>query len=197
MVRHCTLTPGSNFSQKKGFDEFRPYPVPGVGSFCLELTMEKKIVSNDELKLICDNARKNNQKIVFTNGCFDLLHVGHIRYLRKASSLGDILVVGINSNSSVTLIKGPKRPLVDESARAEIVSSLYCVDYVTLFNEPDPLNLIEIVRPDVLVKGSDWPENKIVGADLVKRHGGKVVRIELTPGVSTSKIIETITDRYC
>ncbi len=158
--------------------------------------MAEKILSRDELAQICDEARGNGQKIVFTNGCFDILHLGHIRYLKEASSLGDILIVGVNSDSSVRRIKGPRRPLVDEKARAEIVSSLYFVDYVTLFSEPDPLSLIQALRPDVLVKGSDWPANKIVGAGFVKSYGGKVVRIELTPGISTSKMIELIIKRY-
>ncbi len=159
--------------------------------------MNGKVVPREKLKKICEVARKNNQHIVFTNGCFDILHVGHVRYLKQSKALGDILVVGINSDSSVRSIKGPRRPLVNEADRAEIVSSLYFVDYASLFSEPDPLKLIQIVRPHTLVKGADWPEDKIVGASFVKSYGGKVERIPLTPGVSTSGIIETIINRYC
>ncbi len=159
--------------------------------------MDNKIVSLKDLLTVCKNAREKSNRIVFTNGCFDLLHIGHIRYLKKAKSLGDLLIVGINSDSSVTSIKGPDRPLIGEEARTEIIASLYFVDYVTLFSEPDPFNLIKAIRPDVLVKGSDWPEEEIVGAKMVKSYGGEVVRIELTPGVSTTAIIEMITNRFC
>ncbi len=158
---------------------------------------QEKIVSRKTLELICEKARTNNQKIVFTNGCFDLLHVGHVRYLKEAKSLGDILVVGVNTDSSVKIIKGPRRPILAENHRAEIIACLYFVDYVSLFSEPDPLNLIKAVRPNVLVKGSDWAEEKIVGADFVRGYGGKIVRIDLSPGVSTSNIIRTIKERYC
>ncbi len=173
----------------------KPYP-PGVGFFCSRIVMAEKILSRDRLANICEDARSHDKKIVFTNGCFDILHVGHVRYLKQASSLGDILIVGLNSDSSVNLIKGANRPIIDENARAEIISSLYFVDYVTVFSEPDPLALIRLLRPDILVKGSDWAEDKIIGADFVKSYGGRVVRVKLTPRVSTTGIIEMIVRRY-
>ncbi len=158
--------------------------------------MKNKIVSSDKLKDVCTIAREKGKKIVFTNGCFDLLHVGHVRYLAKARSLGDILVVGVNTDRSVRFIKGEGRPIMSEKERVELLASLVFVDYVSLFDEPDPLNLIEIVRPEVLVKGSDWEEKEIIGADFVKGYGGKVVRVPLISGVSTTKIIEKILGRF-
>jgi len=129
---------------------------------------------------------------VFTNGCFDILHAGHVRYLTAARAEGDILVVGLNSDASVRIIKGRKRPLVSETHRAEVLAGLECVDYVAIFDEPDPYRLIQTLMPDVLVKGSDWAEIDIIGADIVKKNGGRVIRVDLLPDVSTSKIIEKI-----
>jgi D-beta-D-heptose 7-phosphate kinase/D-beta-D-heptose 1-phosphate adenosyltransferase len=140
--------------------------------------------------------KKKGKRIVFTNGCFDILHAGHVRYLTSAASCGDILVVGINSDLSVKKIKGPKRPIVPEHQRAEVLSGLRCVDFVTLFDEPDPLNLIRLIVPDVLVKGADWPENEIIGADFVKSRGGEIKRIEVVPEISTSAIINLILEKY-
>jgi D-beta-D-heptose 7-phosphate kinase/D-beta-D-heptose 1-phosphate adenosyltransferase len=134
--------------------------------------------------------------VVFTNGCFDLLHVGHIRSLQKARSQGDCLVVGINSDSSVRRIKGPGRPIVPQKERAEVLAALACVDWVTIFPEPDPLALISLLVPDVLVKGADWKEGEIVGTDVVTAAGGKVVRINLKLGLSTTRLIEKILTRY-
>ncbi|MBW2109485.1 MAG: D-glycero-beta-D-manno-heptose 1-phosphate adenylyltransferase, partial [Deltaproteobacteria bacterium] len=131
-------------------------------------------------------------QLVFTNGCFDLLHVGHVRYLQVAKAQGDMLVVGLNSDRSVRRIKGPPRPIVPEQERAEILAALACVDFVTLFDEPDPLMTIRILMPDVLVKGADWRKEAIVGADVVEAGGGRVVRVPLTEGASTSGIIEKI-----
>ncbi len=133
-----------------------------------------------------------NKKIVFTNGCFDLLHVGHIRYLQEARGLGDILVVGLNSDSSVRKLKGLSRPVQTEADRAEILSALACVDYVTIFTEETPLNLITKLMPDVLVKGGDWPIEKIVGSDLVLSRGGHVESLQFHKGRSTSSLIEKI-----
>ena len=158
--------------------------------------MGKKIVERGELKKTVQALKNTGKKIVFTNGCFDLLHLGHVRYLEAARAEGDILVVGVNSDRSVHEIKGPSRPVVPEDERAEVVAALACVDFVTLFDEPDPLETIRALLPDVLVKGSDWAEDAIVGKDAVEEHGGRVVRVPLTEGASTTKIIEKILEEY-
>ena len=155
-----------------------------------------KILSLENLEKEVSRLRQLGLRLVFTNGCFDLLHVGHVRYLNEARSEGDLLVVGLNSDDSVRSIKGNKRPIVPQDQRAEVLAALDCVDYVTLFNAPDPLCLIQTLKPDVLVKGADWEEKDIIGADVVKQHGGKVVRVRLAPDVSTSLIIDTIVRRY-
>ncbi len=134
--------------------------------------------------------------MVFTNGCFDLLHVGHLRYLEAARGLGDFLVVGVNSDGSVRRIKGPRRPLVPEQERSELVAGLACVDAVVVFDDPDPYRLIDLLRPDVLVKGADWALERIVGADLVTRRGGQVKRIAVVEDRSTSRLIRRILDLY-
>lgn len=135
-------------------------------------------------------AKRTNKKVVFTNGCFDLLHVGHVRYLKQARSLGDLLVVGLNTDASVKKIKGPTRPIQNEDDRGEILSSLECVDLVTLFDEPTPIELIQKVKPDFLVKGGDWKPETIVGFDFVSGYGGKVMSLNFIDGRSTTKIIE-------
>ncbi|MGV8074837.1 MAG: D-glycero-beta-D-manno-heptose 1-phosphate adenylyltransferase [Syntrophobacteraceae bacterium] len=155
-----------------------------------------KIKTGEELKIICDSERRRDRRIVFTNGCFDLLHTGHVRYLSAAGNLGDILIVAVNSDSSINRIKGPLRPVQSEADRSEIISALCCVDFVTIFDTPDPLPLIELLKPNVLVKGADWPIEKIVGASTVQSYGGSVVRIPLTPQTSTTIIIETILERF-
>jgi len=127
--------------------------------------------------------------VVFTNGVFDLLHPGHIRYLREARSLGDVLVVGVNSDRSVRAIKGPSRPVTPEQERAEILLALDSVDAVAIFDEDTPLALITLVQPDVLVKGADWGEENIVGREVVEARGGRVVRITFSPGHSTTELI--------
>ena len=157
----------------------------------------KKIKNIKAIKSIVARLKKQRQKVVFTNGCFDILHIGHIRYLRKAKSLGDILVVGLNTDRSVKQIKGEKRPIVPQKERAEILASLEYVDYVVLFDEPDPFSLIEKVKPTILVKGADWPKDKIIGADVVEKAGGRVVRIPLVVGASSTGIIERIIRAYC
>ena len=137
--------------------------------------------------------RRQRRAIVFTNGCFDLMHIGHTRYLQAARSLGDLLVVGVNSDESVrALKKGPERPIVPEAQRAEVVAALACVDYVVIFREPDPGSLIASLQPDVLVKGSDWPLDRIVGRDTVEASGGRVQTIPLVPGISTTTLIQRI-----
>ena len=159
------------------------------------ISMEK-IIDSDSLKNRLNDLRRSGNRIVFTNGCFDILHAGHVRYLSEARSHGDILVVGLNSDKSVKMIKGEKRPIIPEGQRAEVLAGLWCVDYVTLFHEPDPLRLIENLKPDILVKGADWAEDRIVGANVVCGHGGKVVRVRMVPGVSTSEIIQKILKTY-
>jgi len=159
--------------------------------------MPGQVVSLKKLKEFRKKWRKQGKKLVFTNGCFDLLHLGHIRYLKKAKSLGDILVVGLNSDRSVKKIKGEKRPILPEKERAEILSSLWFVDYVVLFNEETPERLIKELEPDVLVKGADWKLKEIVGADLVRSRGGVVRGIPLYKGRSTTSVIDEIIRRYC
>jgi rfaE bifunctional protein nucleotidyltransferase chain/domain len=154
--------------------------------------MDEKIIKRETLKKKVQALKRAGKSIVFTNGCFDFLHVGHVRYLKAAKAQGDVLVVGLNSDDSVRQIKGARRPVVPEDERAEILASLACVDFVTLFDEPDPAMLIRFLMPDVLVKGADWAMDAIVGRDIVEAAGGRVVRIPLTEGVSTSGMIEKI-----
>ena len=156
-----------------------------------------KIVTVEKLLPRLKAVRESGRKIVFTNGCFDILHVGHVRYLASARSEGDLLVIGLNSDVSVRKIKGDKRPLIPQNQRAEILGSLGFVDYVVIFDEPDPLALIEKLIPDILVKGEDWTEEKIIGGDFVKSKGGRIVRIKFVDETSTSGIIELIVERYC
>ena len=155
-----------------------------------------KLITAEKLATRLDEARKSRKKVVFTNGCFDILHAGHVRYLAAAGAEGDLLVGGMNSDASVRLIKGDKRPVVQQDHRAEVLASLGCVDYVVVFDEPQPLELIEALKPDVLVKGADWTQETIVGSDFVKSNGGSVVRISLVPEISTSRIIEKILELH-
>jgi D-beta-D-heptose 7-phosphate kinase/D-beta-D-heptose 1-phosphate adenosyltransferase len=141
-----------------------------------------------------DERRRRGETVVFTNGCFDLLHAGHIKYLEASRALGDCLIVGLNTDASVTRLKGPGRPILDETERSEILSALSCVDYVVLFDEDTPVSLIEAVRPDVLTKGADYAREAVVGGDLVEAYGGRVARIDLVAGKSTTGIIERITE---
>ena len=140
--------------------------------------------------------RAKGKRMVFTNGCFDLLHVGHIRYLEQAKALGDILIVGINSDRSVQALKGPLRPILPVEDRAEILSGLGCIDYITVFDEPTPLELITLLKPQVLVKGGDWTKEAVVGSEVVEGLGGKVVLLPFVEGSSTSNLIETILKRH-
>lgn len=156
------------------------------------MPMSQKILSPEALARELDIRRTGGYRIVFTNGCFDLLHVGHIRYLRQARRLGDVLVVAVNSDDSVRRLKGPSRPVQPEEDRAEILAGLECVDYVVSFDEDTPLALIERLRPDVLVKGADWQKDQIVGREVVERAGGRVATISYVEGVSTSALIERI-----
>ncbi len=135
---------------------------------------------------------RKDKKIVFTNGCFDLLHVGHVRYLAEAKAQGDILVIGLNSDKSIQELKGPERPIVEEVSRAEILLGLRSVDYVCVFNEPTPIDLITALAPDVLVKGGDWPVSEIVGSEIVLNGGGQVKSLQFVVGNSTTNIVEKI-----
>lgn len=154
------------------------------------LAYRKKVGSPDAVRRACRRAQRSGRRVVFTNGCFDLLHPGHVRYLAAARAAGDLLVVGVNSDRSVRGLKGPGRPVQDEDARAEVLAALGCVDHVVIFDAPTPLALIESLLPDVLAKGADWAADQIVGADVVRAHGGKVVRVRLVPGQSTTRLVE-------
>lgn len=138
------------------------------------------------------NVIRENKEIVFTNGCFDILHVGHVRYLQDAKALGDILVVAINTDSSVKRLKGSERPIQSETDRAEVLAALECVDYVTFFSEDTPLNLIKLINPNTLVKGGDWPTEKIVGHEVVLANGGNVKSLPFHEGQSTTEILKKI-----
>jgi D-beta-D-heptose 7-phosphate kinase/D-beta-D-heptose 1-phosphate adenosyltransferase len=151
-----------------------------------------KIKSLEEAKKAREEVSASGGRVVFTNGCFDLLHPGHTRYLHLSRQLGDHLIVAVNSNRSVRSIKGPKRPVYDEQVRAELVASLQCVDTVVIFDEDNPLRVIEYILPDILVKGGDWLEQDIIGADVVRAAGGEVRNIAFVSGFSTTGTIEKI-----
>ena len=154
--------------------------------------MTGKLKSLKELQTIVSGARQVGQTVVFTNGCFDLLHRGHVHLLREAKAAGDILIVGINSDRSVQSIKGPTRPILPETDRIELIAAMEMVDYVVQFDEADPYNVISALKPQVLAKGGDWSAGKIIGADVVEDEGGQVVVIPYLEGFSTTKIIERI-----
>ncbi len=160
------------------------------------LTLNSMIVDQPELIEIVDRLKRDGKRIVFTNGCFDILHVGHVRYLKEARGFGDILIVGLNSAVFVRKLKGDNRRIVPQRERAEVLSSIRFVDYVIIFEEPDPHNIIAAIKPDVLVKGGDWPLDKIVGRDIVESGGGEVHTIPFIEGASSSRIIETIIKQY-
>ncbi|CAN5578861.1 hypothetical protein BH10BAC4_BH10BAC4_15310 [soil metagenome] len=157
--------------------------------------MEKaadKIIDRDTAKKTVLIWKEQGKKVVFTNGCFDILHLGHVDYLEKARGLGDKLVLGLNTDDSVSRFKGPFRPIQDQNSRAHILASLQFIDLVVFFNEDTPFDLISALVPDILVKGSDYLAENIVGADVVKRNGGVVKTIDFVPGYSTSRIVEKI-----
>lgn len=154
----------------------------------------KRVLDRRELRSVFDEVRRAGRRVVFTNGCFDLLHPGHLRLLSLASSRGDVLVVAINDDDSVRGLKGPGRPVYPAEERAEILLALRWVDFVTVFPEETPLAAIEQVRPDVLVKGAEYREKDIVGASFVKRSGGSVVRVPMRSGHSTRSIVRRMTD---
>jgi len=150
---------------------------------------------SDDLGFV-EKLKSENKKIVFTNGVFDIIHRGHVEYLSEAKSLGDILIVGLNSDSSVKMIKGEKRPVVPEENRAIVLANLKPVDYVVIFSEDTPFNLISKIKPDILVKGADWDEDKIIGADIVKSYGGEIKRIKFVENNSSTNIIDKIIQLY-
>lgn len=158
------------------------------------MCVSRKLKSLEQIKAIVLGARSNGKRIAFTNGCFDLLHRGHVHVLREARACADLLIVGINSDESVKQIKGPTRPVLPELDRCELLGAMEMVDFVILFNDPDPYNLIAAIRPDVLVKGGDWNSGKIIGADLVEEAGGSVMVVPYIKGFSTTEIIERITN---
>lgn len=151
-----------------------------------------KLVEKGKLSALAEELRRAGEKIVFTNGCFDIIHSGHIQYLQQARSHGSILIIGVNSDASVGRIK-PGRPVVEQDGRMEVLSALEMVDYVTLFDEDTPYETIKLIMPDVLVKGGDWKIDDIVGADIVK----EVYSLPYIPGISTTGIIERITGSFC
>ncbi len=158
--------------------------------------LEKKIQDLRKLKKLIPYLKARRKKIVFTNGCFDLLHCGHVKYLQDAKKKGDVLVVGINSDASVKRIKGKGRPVVNERDRLRLVASLESVDYVVLFKEDTPLKIIKFIKPAVLVKGADWNKNNIVGKDFMISYGGRVSTIKFVKGYSTSNLIKKIAKRF-
>ncbi len=156
--------------------------------------IKNKLIDIENIKSKLAYWRFLNKKIVFTNGCFDILHLGHIKYLSEAANMGDILIIGLNSDSSVKKIKGNGRPINNQDSRSMLLASLFFVDSVIIFDEETPADLIEKIKPDILVKGNDYKENEIVGADIVKKNNGKVVTVELVEGYSSSNIINKVKD---
>ena len=152
--------------------------------------LKSKILTKEELKPLLNVLKFHRKKIVFSNGCFDILHRGHIEYLSKAASLGNCMVIGLNTDDSVRRLKGENRPVQDETSRSQVMASLHFVDYVVLFDEDTPYELVKYLMPDMLVKGSVYTEDNIVGADIVKANGGTVETIDLVDGYSTTSVIE-------
>ncbi|MEW6101806.1 MAG: D-glycero-beta-D-manno-heptose 1-phosphate adenylyltransferase [Candidatus Omnitrophota bacterium] len=152
----------------------------------------RKVKTLNQLKKISSSLQKKGRRIVFTNGCFDLLHFGHIKYLEDAKKMGDVLIVGVNSDASIRRLKGKSRPVISERDRAYTLAALESVDYAVIFNEDTPIRIIESLKPDILVKGADWKKGNIVGEEFVLRNKGAVKRINLVKGRSTTNIIEKI-----
>lgn len=155
-----------------------------------------KLIDRTDIGKKVQNIRSRSQKIVFTNGCFDIIHAGHIDYMAKAKAFGDILIVGVNSDSSVKKIKDHGRPIVKQEYRLMVLDAISTVDNLVVFNEETPLELIKLIKPDVLVKGADWKDKGIVGEDIVRSYGGRVELIELLPGISTSIIVDKVLKSY-
>jgi D-beta-D-heptose 7-phosphate kinase/D-beta-D-heptose 1-phosphate adenosyltransferase len=157
---------------------------------------DNKIKNLDALADVIEGEKRKGRRVAFTNGCFDLLHVGHVKYLQKARTYGDLLVLGLNSDASVRRLKGEKRPLIGQSERAHILAALDCIDYVVIFDEDTPIRLLETLRPHVLVKGGDYTPDRVVGKDLVESYGGRVELVDFVDGKSTTNIIEKILQNY-
>jgi len=155
-----------------------------------------KILPLDQLRIERERLRQTGKKVVFTNGCFDLLHPGHVRYLQQARALGDALIVALNSDRSVRELKGDKRPILTEAERSEVMAALACVDFVTVFDEPTPREIVTALLPDVLVKGGDWGIDAIIGREEVEAAGGQVMSLAFVEGCSTTDVIERITQRF-
>lgn len=158
--------------------------------------MKKKLITLKGFTRKLKELRAGGRNIVFTNGCFDILHAGHVRYLSKSRAQGDLLVLGLNSDKSVRKIKDKGRPIVPEAERAELLAALECIDFIILFDDETPIKLITAIKPDILVKGADWKHGQIVGEDVVKASGGKVKRITLVKGRSTTNVIKKIVKVY-
>lgn len=159
-------------------------------------TIRSKIRGAEPLKRILEDVRKKRKTIVFTNGCFDILHPGHINYLKKSKSLGDILIIGLNSDSSVRKLKGKGRPITTQKKRAEMLASLEFVDFVAVFNELTPIKLIKKIKPHVLVKGADWKKKDVAGKRFVESYGGRVRRLPYIKGYSTTSLIKAICRKF-
>ncbi|MFH0913174.1 MAG: D-glycero-beta-D-manno-heptose 1-phosphate adenylyltransferase [Candidatus Omnitrophota bacterium] len=158
--------------------------------------LENKIKNLNTLKKVLSSLKSKGKKIVFTNGCFDILHYGHVKYLQEAKQKGDILVVAVNSDASVKKIKGSKRPIVNEKDRLSTIAALESVDYAVLFDEDTPISIIKFLKPDLLIKGADWDKNAIVGSDIVRSYGGRVNTIKLIKNRSTTALIKKIADSF-
>lgn len=158
----------------------------------IDLSGAARIMTHEGVSALVAAARAAGRRVVFTNGVFDLLHPGHVRYLQGARALGDLLIVGLNADESVRRTKGPQRPVNSQDERAEVLAALSSVDAVVIFNEDTPANIISLVQPDILVKGADWPADQIVGRETVEARGGRVVRVPVEPGYSTTAIVERI-----
>lgn len=159
--------------------------------------INSKIKTSGQLQREIISLKKTGKRIVFTNGCFDIIHYGHVKYLEEAKGNGDVLIVAINSDSSIKRIKGPNRPIIQERDRLRTIAALACVDYVVKFSTDTPLALIKALKPDILIKGADWNKKNIVGADFMKGYGAKVMTLKLMQGRSTSRIIEKIIEKCC
>jgi rfaE bifunctional protein nucleotidyltransferase chain/domain len=155
---------------------------------------ESRVLSRPATRALIDRRRADGALVVFTNGVFDLLHPGHVRYLQQARALGDMLIVGLNADASVRRNKGPHRPINPEAERAEVLAALECVDAVVIFDEDTPAEIVRACQPDILVKGADWPADQIVGRDTVEARGGRVVRVPVEQGYSTTALVERIRD---
>ena len=159
---------------------------------CWQARDGSKYLSIAELAAVVAGSQRNGKRVVLTNGCFDLLHAGHIRLLQQASALGDVLVVALNTDTSVRRLKGPGRPIIPLEQRVQVIQALDCVDYLVAFEEDTPLELLAVLRPDVLVKGGDYTSDTIVGRELVESYGGQVKTVPLFEGVSTTKVVQQI-----